>query len=75
MSIFWLKVLLKLMFVPKHMYSLSGGLPGEAYCIEKDGDRWHFYYSERGEKRTIAYYDSEREVAKAFFKKIRECKR
>lgn len=36
--------------VPKDLYSLSGGLPNESYCLEKEKNRWHVYYSERGIK-------------------------
>jgi hypothetical protein len=33
--------------VPKDAYSLSGGLPNEAYCLDHAVDKWQVYYSER----------------------------
>lgn len=36
--------------VPRDSYSLQGGLPNEAYCIELVGSKWVVYYSERGNK-------------------------
>ena len=50
--------------VPPDAYSLKGGLPNEALCIERDGKKWHLYYSER--KSTINYYENEDEVVSAF---------
>lgn len=55
---------------PRDMYSLSGGLPNEAFCIERSGNKWHLYYSERGCKRTIGYFDSEDKVTSAFLSKV-----
>ena len=56
--------------VSKEMYSLDGGLPSEAYCIEKIGSKWHLYYSERGEKETISYFHDEEDVINAFLEEI-----
>jgi hypothetical protein len=39
------------------LYSLAGGLPNEAHCLEDRGYAWAVYYSERGrrsEERTFA---------------------
>ena len=58
MSITELKELLMVKNVPQDLYSLEGGLPSESYCIEKTEDKWHLYYSERGVKETINYYDT-----------------
>ena len=30
--------------VPSDMYSLQGGLPNEAYCIDKIDGKWEVYY-------------------------------
>lgn len=70
MSIEELKELLIQKNVPLHLYSLEGGLPSESYCIEKIKNKWHLYYSERGVKETINYYDNEDEVVDAFLSEI-----
>lgn len=41
------------------MYSLDGGLPNEAYCLNKVGNKWEVYYSERGLKTNLKTFDSE----------------
>lgn len=36
---------------PARSYSLRGGLPTEAYCIDQDtNSKWIVYYSERGKE-------------------------
>ena len=70
MSIEELKELLIKKKVPLYLYSLEGGLPSESYCIEKIENKWHLYYSERGVKETINYYDNEDEVVDAFLSQI-----
>jgi len=45
--------------VPEIIYSLEGGLPSEKYCIEENNEIWHVYYSERGIKQSIGYFDDE----------------
>ena len=40
--------------VPEDYYVLDGSLgPGECYGIEKTGDGWAVYYSERGGKNVL----------------------
>lgn len=58
--------------VPNDLYSLNGGLPSEAYCIDKDKDKWQVYYSERGIKRNIGYFESEEEACDCLLKEIRK---
>ena len=70
MNIKELKELLIKKNIPLDLYSLEGGLPNESYCIEKIGNKWHFYYSERGIKRTIAYFDNEEKAVDAFIAEI-----
>lgn len=70
MNIKELKDYLILKKIPQDMYSLGGGLPNESYCIEKEKEKWHFYYSERGVKRTIGYFEKEDEVVEAFLRKV-----
>ena len=45
--------------VPKDMYSLTGGLPNEAYAIERAGGTWRVYYSERGQRSGLREFASE----------------
>lgn len=58
--------------VPKDLYSLAGGLPNEAYCIDKENDRWQVYYSERGIKTNIGYCESEEEACKCLLEEIKK---
>lgn len=58
--------------VPKDLYSLNGGLPNEALCLNKDGDVWEVYYSERGIKSQIEKFDSEDEACNYFYKTVLE---
>jgi hypothetical protein len=53
--------------VPTDAYSLSGGLPNEAYCIEKSGGRWHVYYSERGRRTGLVDFDGENEACEHLY--------
>ena len=56
--------------VPKDLYSLSGGLPNESYCLEKKKSRWHVYYSERGIKTTDKHFNSESEACQFILRKL-----
>ena len=58
--------------VPEDLYSLEGGLPNEAYCIEKENDKWHVYYSERGQKRNIGYFENEADACFCLLNKIKQ---
>jgi hypothetical protein len=41
-------------------YSLDGGLPDERYVLSQEPDgRWAVYYSERGQKSGLRYFDNE----------------
>jgi hypothetical protein len=57
--------------MPRDSYSLSGGLPNEAYCLEQAGDKWHVYYSERGSKSALKTFDSEQEACDYLFELVR----
>jgi hypothetical protein len=48
--------------VPKDAYCLTGGLPNEAYAIERVGDSWQVYYSERGSRSGLRSFVSEGEA-------------
>jgi hypothetical protein len=48
------------------MYSLTGGLPNEAYCIGQQNGIWEVYYSERGSKTNLKTFQSEEEACLYF---------
>jgi hypothetical protein len=44
-------------------YCLEGGLPNEAYCIEReDNGTWRTYYSERGQRTDIKQFSNEHDA-------------
>lgn len=45
--------------VPSGLYSLAGGLPNEAFAIERVGEVWRVYYSERGHRNVIGEFVAE----------------
>lgn len=51
-------------------YSLTGGLPNEAYCIEHQGRIWSVYYSERGRKTSEKTFETEDEACREFLERI-----
>lgn len=53
--------------VSPNSYSLNGGLPNEAYCLNKVNGTWEVYYSERGRKTGLKTFDSEDEACNYFF--------
>lgn len=58
--------------VHRELYSLNGGLPNEAYCIEKENERWQVYYSERGIKTNIGYFANEEDACDCLLKEIKK---
>lgn len=48
--------------VPSDWYSLNGGLPSEAYCLDYNNNQWETYYSERGKKDPLKSFDNEAEA-------------
>jgi hypothetical protein len=53
--------------VPSDAYSLAGGLPNEAYCIEERDGKWHVYYSERGSRTGLKVFGTEQAACDHFF--------
>jgi hypothetical protein len=49
-------------------YSLEGGLPNEAFCLDKNFELWEVYYSERGIKSGLKKFDTENEACEYFYK-------
>ncbi len=56
--------------IRKDFYSLSGGLPNEAYCINKTQDGWEVYYSERGLKSNLKLFKEESAACEYFYRQI-----
>jgi hypothetical protein len=56
--------------VPKDTYSLEGGLPNEAYCLNRNGNQWEVYYSERGQKSGLKLFETENEACDYFNKSL-----
>lgn len=66
-----LEKILKKNKIPKQLYSLPGGLPNECYCIGKK-EKWEVYYSERGLKTQLVYFNTEEAACEYFLKLIRK---
>ena len=63
-----LKKLLVQNNVKTDSYSLDGGLPNEAFCLNKFSGVWEVYYSERGCKSGLKEFNSEDEACKYLYK-------
>ena len=72
MTIIEMQRLLNEKNIPQNYYSLTGGLPNEAYCITKNKSVWEVYYSERGEKSEYKKFNSEEEACEHFYKSLIE---
>lgn len=55
------------MKIPRNAYSLKGGLPNEAFCLENQELIWEVYYSERGSKGSRKEFNSEDEACEFFY--------
>jgi hypothetical protein len=56
---------------PECTYSLDGGLPNEAFCLNKVLlSKWEVYYSERGNKSCLKYFSTEDEACDYFYELI-----
>lgn len=54
--------------VPVDSYGLAGGLPNEAYCIERMSDgKWSTYYSERGQRSNLRIFETEAEACEGLY--------
>ena len=51
---------------PSDSYSLEGGLPSEALCIERTKNSWRVYYSERGKRNVFGLFANEEDAVKCF---------
>lgn len=62
-----LKTQLMKSHVPEDVYSLIGGKPNEAYCLNHCSGRWEAYYSERGIKSNKKEFITEDEACNYFY--------
>ena len=53
--------------IPIHFYSLKGGLPNEALCLNENNGKWEVYYSERGIKTGLKTFQSEEDACDYFY--------
>ncbi|ADB15744.1 conserved hypothetical protein [Pirellula staleyi DSM 6068] len=57
--------------LPPESYSLTGGLPAEAFCIEHTSDGvWQTYYSEWGLRSGLKTFATEEEACNEFLKMV-----
>jgi hypothetical protein len=56
--------------VPEAAYCLAGGLPNEACTLERVGDRWRVYYSERGCRSGLREFASEEAACAVFLQDV-----
>jgi hypothetical protein len=56
--------------LPNDLYSLRGGLPNEAYCLEEVGEQWAVYYSELGQRTGEMRFASEADACEYFYKTL-----
>ena len=71
MTVAQLEKELKMMGIPKELYSIMvGGLPNEKLCIVKE-DTWQVYYSERGNKSGLKIFETESDACEYFLRKMK----
>jgi hypothetical protein len=66
MNIEILKAKLEQLNIPQGIYSLSGGLPNESYCIAQKDNKWEVYYSEHGSKSSLKTFENENVACEHF---------
>ena len=59
--------------IRKDSYYLEGGLPNEAYCLNKNRNIWEVYYSERGIKNGLKVFDNESDACKFLYSLLVKC--
>jgi hypothetical protein len=58
--------------ISAHFYSLKGGLPNEALCLNEGCGKWEVYYSERGMKTGLKSFKSEEDACNYFYTNLIE---
>lgn len=71
MNIAELKLIFEKEKVPNDLYSLIGGLPNERCCIDQINGRWAVYYSERGSKSDLKFFDTEEEACLHLYEQVK----
>ncbi len=56
--------------IPEQFYSLKGGLPNEALCLNQENGKWEVYYSERGIKNGLKTFESEDDACDFFYEDL-----
>lgn len=56
--------------IPEQFYSLKGGLPNEALCLNQENGKWEVYYSERGIKTGLKTFESEDDACDFFYEDL-----
>jgi predicted SprT family Zn-dependent metalloprotease len=51
-------------------YSLECGTPNESLVLCREGQQWQVYYSERGIKTGLKYFDSEEDAVDYFYQTL-----
>ncbi len=57
--------------VPRDMHSIGGGLPNEAFGLGFFDGKWEVYYSERGQRSTIACFDDEEAACECMLNELK----
>lgn len=58
--------------ISRSYYSLEGGLPNEKLCLDYENGEWTVYYSERGIRTGIRYFDNEEDACDYLLHAIEE---
>jgi len=58
--------------ISQSYYSLEDGLPNEKLCLDYNNSKWVVYYSERGIKTGIQYFDNEDDACDYLLHSIEE---
>jgi len=74
MNIEELKEKLRQEKIDSYCYCFDHEHPNEAYTINNNYGKWEVYYSERGNKNGILYFDAEREACKYLYSLIKNYK-
>ncbi len=67
MNINELKKKLENLGINDQTYSLDNDIEDEQYCLENNGGKWHYYYSERGQKTGERSFDSESDACEHMY--------
>lgn len=53
--------------ISEYYYSLDGGFPNEAFCLDENNNHWEVYYSEKGNKSQLKSFESEADACNYFY--------